>query len=442
MLSTFLKFGKDQKLFITENKVLLAVSGGLDSVAMAELFSKGDIPFSIAHCNFSLRGKESDADAEFVKNLAKGYGVKFHSKKFNTESYARKEKVSTQLAARDLRYQWFRELLKKENYQSLATAHHLDDSIETFFINLMRGTGIKGLSGIPVKTAEFIRPLSCFARKEILDFAKKENLKWREDSSNASDDYLRNRIRHKLIPVLHELLPEFNSVMEKNLENIRQSVALQAEITSALKKKYLKLTSKGSWILNLRSLMKEPESKIKLQLILSDLSIKATKLNSLFTSGDTGKLFYSGEFSLLKDRGNLHIKRLKNKDREAVSLNGSEEEFHYYDLNIHVKTDKFKAGQALSKDPNRQQLDAEKLSFPLKLRQWEAGDYFYPLGMRGRKKLSDFLVDNKVNRFDKENCLVLLSGKDIVCILGHRIDDRYKITDQTKSIFTIKINEK
>ncbi len=442
MLSTFLKFGKDQKLFITENKVLLAVSGGLDSVAMAELFSRAEIPFSIAHCNFSLRGTESDADAEFVKNLAKGYGVKFHSKKFNTESYARKEKVSTQLAARDLRYQWFRELLKEENYQSLATAHHLDDSIETFFINLMRGTGINGLSGIPVKTAEFIRPLSCFTRKEILDFAKKENLKWREDSSNASDDYLRNKIRHKLVPVLNELQPEFNSVMQKNLEHIRQSAALQAEITSSLKKKYLKLTSKDNWKLNLRSLLKEPESKAKLQLILSDLGLKVAILDNMFTSGATGKLFYIGEFSLLKDRGNLLIKKSRDKNPASISLNGTEEEFQYDDMKFFVKTGEFKPGQIISKESGTQQLDAGKLNFPLQLRPWEAGDYFYPLGMRSKKKLSDFLIDAKVNRFEKENCLVLLSGKDIVCILGHRIDERYKITDQTSSIFTIKINEK
>lgn len=441
MLSRFLQFGNEHDLFEGENKILLAVSGGLDSIVMVELFLRAGIPFSVAHCNFNLRGKESDADADFVKNLARKHAIKFHTKKFNTDTYSRKNKVSTQVAARELRYTWFSEILQKENYRSLATAHHLDDSIETFFINLLRGTGIKGLTGIPIKTDEYIRPLSTFSRKEILAFAKKEKLKWREDSSNASDDYFRNRIRHKLIPILENLQPEFQSVMQKNFENLRQSAALQAELTSSLTTKFLISTGKNKWKLNIPSLKKESEATAKLQLILNALGLKSTNVESIIGSNKPGKFFYSGGLRMLRDRNELIIERGSEASLKPVSLTGSDEDFHYENLHIQVKTLKLMPGQDVSKEPSIQQLDAKKLSFPLLIRPWMAGDFFYPLGMKNKKKVSDFLIDNKVNRIEKENCLVLLSGTDIVCILGHRIDERYKVTESTQYIFTLTINK-
>lgn len=441
MLSEFLLFAHKHKLFPKEGKILLAVSGGLDSIVMTDLFLKAEIKFGIAHCNFGLRAKESDLDEAFVKSLAKKIKVDFHTKKFGTEEYKVKNKISIQVAARDLRYEWFRQLLKKEDYACLATAHHLDDSIETFFINLLRGTGIKGLKGIAVQSPGLIRPLSSFQRGEILSYAKKEKLKWREDSSNSSEDYLRNRIRKHLSPLLLELQSEFPAIMLKNMEHLRQTEIIQQEFANILIKKYLKSKGENKWEVNISLLKKEEETSFKLQLILETLGIKATNISGILLNEEPGKIFHSGGFRILRDRTNLIIEKKAEASIILESFSGDDEEIQIENLSIRLQNRVNGPEVILSKSHNIQQVDASKLKTPLSLRVWQAGDFFYPLGMKQRKKVSDFLTDNKINRFEKEKCLVLLSGKDIVCILGHRIDDRFKVTDKTKNIYSISINK-
>ncbi len=441
MYSRFLQFGTDNSLFDTGNKTLLAVSGGLDSIVMLDLFLKAGFPISVAHCNFGLRGKESDDDAGFVKMVCKKNKIKFHSKKFKTESFAKKNKVSIQVAARELRYAWFRELMKKNDHSNVATAHHLDDSIETFFINILRGTGINGLTGIPVKSDKIIRPLSPFRRREILQYAKKEKLEWREDSSNSSADYLRNRIRQKLTPLLMELQPEFPEIMMKNFEYMRQTAAIQNEFTEEVRHKHLQVIDKNHWKINIKSLVKEEDSRLKLQLLLQSMGIKSKDLSSMLQIDKPGKQYYSGEYRLLRDRNILFIEKDAMKNLKTLAVSGKEGEIHFGGQTFQFEKQKFEGEMEISADANTHQLDLAKLKFPLLLRLWKAGDIFFPLGMNQRKKVSDFLIDKKINRFEKEKCLVLLSGKDIVCILGLRIDNRFKISNETKNIYSITLNK-
>lgn len=441
MESRFLKFGAEQKLFEKDNKILLAVSGGKDSIVMFHLFLKTGHKISVAHCNFGLRGKESDADAEFIKQLCKNKGVKFYSKKFKTKEYSKKNKISIQVAARELRYKWFYEILDKDGFESLATAHHLDDSIETFFINLLRGTGLKGLTGIPIKSNRIIRPLSGFSRKEIDKYATKEKLKWREDSSNRSDDYLRNRIRHKLSPLLAQLQPDFSAIMLKNIEHLHQSAKSLDNYTDIINKKYLEVNSENNWTIKTGELVKDEDAVLKLHLILSNLGIKSKDIESMLVIGQAGKQYYSGEFRLLRDRNTLLIEKRSVTGFSSILLSGEPQEIELNGTVLQFETSALGKNQNISKDPNFQQIDAEKLRFPLELRQWKDGDFFIPLGMKKRKKISDFLIDQKINRFEKEKCMILLSGRDIVCILGLRIDDRFKITDKTYRIFSITINK-
>jgi len=441
MQNRFLEFCNANSLFKHKKKILLAVSGGLDSIVMLDLFIKSKLPIAVAHCNFGLRGKESDGDELFVKKLCVKNKIDFHRKKFDTSSYSKQYKVSIQVAARDLRYQWFSEIIEKESYSSLATAHHLDDSIETFFINLLRGTGLKGLTGIPAKTNFLIRPLSNFSRSEILDYAKLKKLEWREDSSNDSEDYLRNRIRKNVSPILFKLQPELHEVMKKNFEHLQQSNSLLEEYAAVLSDKFVQQTGKNIWKINIKSLSTEKHPAEKLQLILSGLGIKSADIESMLKLNDPGKEYRSGDFRMLRDRSHLIIEKKKQKSQKTVLISEKLDEIQYLDKHIRFKKLKITGLKKAEIVGNIENVDALKLSFPLQLRQWKAGDYFYPLGMKQRKKVSGFLIDQKVDRFEKEKCSVLLSGNDIVCILGLRIDDRFKITEKTKNIFSIQLTK-
>ncbi len=441
MLSGFIKFGKEHDFLPGKKKILLAVSGGIDSMVMTDLFSRAGFAFDIAHCNFLLRGKESAEDAEFVKNFCKLRKIKFHCREFNTEEYAIKNKQSIQHAARNLRYEWFSELLAKQKYKFLATAHHLDDSIETFFINLLRGSGIHGLTGIPEKRQDIIRPLICFSRKEINSYAISSGIEWREDSSNASADYLRNRIRQNLSPLLLELQPEFPGIMQKNFEHLRQTAAFQDEFAENLLKKFLKKVKHNSWKINTQLLKKETKPEAKLQLMLRTFNILTSNPGSMLASGQAGKLYYSGEYRLLRDRAFLLIEKKKDSQIGEFPISSKDRFVQLEDISLELKTSKIHSKTKVSRQISRHDLDSKNLKFPLQLRQWKAGDYFFPLGMTKRKKVSDFLIDAKVNRFEKEKCMVLLSGTNIICILGHRIDERYKVNEETKNIFSISIKQ-
>ena len=437
LLSAFSEYNRKQKLFQQKSKVLLAVSGGLDSVVMTALFHEAKINFAISHCNFNLRGKESEADQLFVKNLAKKYKVRFHTKKFDTGTFAEKEKLSIQEAARKLRYEWFEETRINFNYDLISTAHHLDDSIETFFINLVRGTGIKGLTGIPVRSGKIIRPLLFAGRDQILEFAMIHKLNWREDASNQSDVYLRNKIRHDLIPVLTEIQPGFTKRMGSNLDHLQLASNAYDEFISKIQKQFLLKKAKDQWEIRIKELSRIKEAEQILSALLHSIGITVPG-SAILGAGQTGKIFIDGEYRLLIDRGKLKIEKRSRKKSESIKIGKETPGINLDNRHIGLTIKNLAKKLVFPKDSSIQYLDFSKLHFPLELRTWKAGDYFYPLGLGHRKKLSDFLTDKKISRFDKEKCLVFLSGGDIVCILGLGIDDRYKVTGATKKVFEIR----
>lgn len=437
MFESFLKYIKEQKLIDPSDKILLAVSGGVDSVVLCKLLHQAKIKFAIAHCNFTLRGEESDVDELFVEELAELYNVAFHSISFDTNSFAKKNKLSVQVAARELRYKWFEEIKTQFNFTLIATAHHQHDSIETFFINLLRGSGIRGLHGILPKQGDIIRPLLFANKVEIETFAKKNKLKFRRDSSNETDKYLRNKIRHKLIPLLSTINPSANKNIADTIENLRE---VETIYLKSIEKKRLKIVEEKNGLvkINIKELQKLKSLSAYLFEYLYPLGFNSKIIDDILESlnSESGKQFFSGTHRLIKDRKYLIISTNdKIIDSKNINISVSQKEIKVgsnkivFKKMVHSKKVDLKASKDIA------QVDFEKLKFPLQLRKWEHGDTFHPIGMKGKKKLSDFFIDQKFSLIEKENTMVLISDNTIVWVVGHRIDDRFKITDKTKQIY-------
>ncbi len=439
MLKQFLDFIKKEGLFGKKGSILITVSGGVDSVVMCDLFYKAGLSFGIAHCNFKLRGAESDEDKIFVAGLAGKYKVPFYGKSFNTKPYAEKKGISIQMAARDLRYEWLKRLAAEKKYDFIATAHHLDDSIETFFINLLRGTGIAGLQGVPVKQGNIIRPL-LFANKEMIrKYVEENKLTWREDSSNLTDKYLRNNIRHHLIPSLKKLNAGFEKTITKELSYFKDAGEIFKKFVDEKRKEIMRKEGKNI-LLSIKKLKDSGHTETLLHELLRayDFTPETTELiaKRMFTTA--GKKFLSPSYRLIKDRDffilSPHASREKEKE---YSLKKDQNEFKCEGL--HLKIMPLNGNLSILKDKNSSTayLDHSKLKFPLKIRKWVPGDFFHPLGMKGKKKLSDFFIDRKISIHEKESCYILESGGDIVWVIGQRIDDRYKVERSTKKILKI-----
>ncbi len=442
MLEKFLSYSIENKLLVKNHKILAAISGGIDSMVMLHLLCKANYIPDIVHCNFKLRNTESDEDEKFVVNEAKKLNVKIHTKNFNTVEFSRKENISIQMAARELRYNWFGKLAEIYNYSGIAIAHNRDDLVETVLINLMRGTGIKGLTGIKARQDIIIRPMLFASRNEIENYAKKESIKFREDSSNEDIKYQRNLIRHKIIPQFEKLNPSF-----------KETLFQESEIFSATYRIYRKELSKINRAITLQevpthvisipkilSLRLTPETLFDL---LEKYDFSYAVIRSIYNSlhGESGKLFYSNNYVLLKDRKTLIIEKLNtNYTNDSYELNRG---IHKIDQPIHLSFAEHNADANfhIPRTKKHIALDMDLLKFPLKLRKWEKGDYFYPLGMKNKKKLSDYFTDKKINRLDKEKIWILVSENDIVWLAGHQIDDRYKITPETTNILLINLNE-
>jgi tRNA(Ile)-lysidine synthase len=494
VLQPFLNLIQKEKLFDSTEKVLLTVSGGIDSIAMCELFHKAKLKFGIAHCNFQLRAKESDADEAFVEALSEKYNVSFHSIKFNTSAFAKKNKLSIQVAARQLRYQWFEEIREQYAYNYIATAHHQNDSIETFFINLIRGTGISGLHGILPKQGNIIRPLLFATKTEIESFTTKHKLNYREDSSNASDKYLRNKIRHHLIPLLNEFNPSAENAINKSIEHLREVEHIYKNVIEQKRKKIV-ITKNNSISISIKSLKKLQPINAYLYEFLKpfDFNSATAEEISIALNGESGKQFFSPTHRLIKDREFLIIKQVKStqdatihKHQEAsgqmlFSISKKQTQIDTADLKLTFKSKILNSNSQIpnpksqilnsnsqilnpksqipnpksqilnsnsqilnpkSQIPNPKSsafLDFDKLEFPLEIRKWRPGDIFYPLGMKGKKKLSDFLINNKVSLLQKENTWLLASAGQIAWVIGMRIDDRFKITPKTKRIYLVEL---
>jgi tRNA(Ile)-lysidine synthase len=427
------QFITEKSLFVREDKLILGISGGADSVCLMHVFLELGYSFELAHCNFNLRGEESDADEYFVKDLAKEHQLKIHVKQFDTLVYAAENKISTQMAARDLRYAWFEKLRIKSSAKYLAIAHHANDDVETFFINLVRGSGLKGFLGIKEKNNAIVRPLLLVSRLEIEQYLKDRGLVFREDSSNASVKYLRNKIRHELIPLLAQMNPSIQQTVKDEmriLEGVAQIYASKVEEV----RKDLTQEKNGIVQLEISALLALNPLHSYLYELLSAYGFYAVEAISKALQGQSGKQFFSSTHQLVVDRENIFISLL-NKENEVFEITEKTISLVYpLEINFKFMTDK-----TIIYDNNIAQLDIEKLKFPLTLRKWKQGDKFMPLGMKKFKKLSDFFIDSKFSIIDKQEQWLLCSGVDIVWVLGCRIDERYKLESNTKKVYIAQL---
>lgn len=441
MIAAFKQLINEKNLCKLGQRILIAVSGGVDSVVLLDLFAKSGFNISIAHCNFNLRGEESAGDEMFVKGLAEAYQVDLFVKSFDTKDYAKQNSLSVQEAARNIRYKWFDELSVEKGFDRIALAHHKDDVTESFFINLIRGSGLKGLKGIPVKRGKIIRPLFFASKEEIEKYAMNNALDFKEDSSNKSDKYLRNRIRHQLIP-------EFMQADRRGLEGIEKSISFLQEdylvLTQLIDEKRKEMIIRNDEFLTIRidDLLTLQPVETWSYYLLFPFGFNRDVTDSIAVSSEkkeSGKIFYSGTHELLVDRDHLLIRDIKqNRFSEEVLIQKSDKDIAFpVELKISLlDNDQFDGPY---NDPGTAWFDLDKLTFPLKIRPWLAGDRFKPFGMQGNKLVSDYLTDEKVNLFDKEKVLVLLSGKEIVWIVGYRSSEDFKVEKNTEMIYRLQL---
>lgn len=420
--------------FLKEKRLLLATSGGIDSMVLVHLLHQLKYDFAVAHCNFQLRNSESDTDEFFVKSFCDEEKIEAFIQKFETKKFASDYNLSIQLAARKLRYDWFYELLEQENFDYILTAHHLDDSLETFLINLSRGTGLDGLTGIPNQNDKIIRPLLVFSRNEIETFANENAILWREDSSNASDKYLRNKLRHDVVPILKELNPSFLSSFEKTVENLKQSQSM-VDDASKLVYKIVVEENENELKINLKELLKLPNYNAYLYQWLKDYGFNAWNDIYDLVHAQSGKQVFCENFFLLKDRFYLILSPKNDINRNQIY----DIDKNFSQVNIPLKFDFCNVGDISISDSNSIFVDEDQLKFPLQLRKWQEGDVFHPFGMQGSKKVSKYFKDEKLSLIDKLNKWLLCSDDQIVWIVGMRQDERFKVTTNTTKILKITI---
>lgn len=421
-------------LFTKKSKILLAVSGGADSIFLLFVLKDLGYDIQIAHCNFNLRDVESDQDEQFVKDIADKYSIRCYVRSFDTLKFAEENKISIQMAARQLRYDWFEELLVENNFSCIATGHHQDDSIETFLINLIRGSGISGLCGIQMINNKIVRPLLSLKRNQIEYFLTKQNIKYRNDSSNSDIKYLRNNIRHQLIPLLKEINPKIqetisneidmlngiNNIFKEKVNDIRKSIMIKREEL---------FTIKISDLLNISNLevilyeLLRPFGSFQVKQIINSLRLQS------------GKQFFSNTHYILIDRECLIISQKKETNNKEIKIFRTD---HEISKPLYMKLSET-FDLSIVNDPLFAKLDLNKLTFPLLLRKWKNGDKFIPLGMNNFKKVSDFFVDEKYTLNEKKEQWILCSKENIIWIVGKRIDDRYKIASNTKKTYIAQL---
>ena len=400
-------------------------------MVLADLCHRAGLEFGLAHCNFRLRGKQSDADEKLVRDWAKKNAIKIHVTHFETESYAKENKLSIQMAARDLRYRWFRQIMQEEGYTYVLTAHHMDDNLETFLINLSRGTGLEGLTGIPEKTESICRPLLTFSRVQIENYSKAEKLIWREDLSNEELKYLRNNIRHQIVPRLKELHPTFLSNFQNTQKYLSGGQDILNFYASSLRKRLFK-KDKAIIKISVKALKKLSPLKPHIHLLFKEYGF--TEWNDVFKllNAMSGKELRSKTHRLLKDREHLLLQELIATRAEVYEISAEPSELK---SPLHLLIEK--AGAIAETSDKILYVDKETLNPKLIVRKWKKGDYFYPLGMKGKKKISKFFKDEKTDQISKEKQWLLCSGDNIVWVIGRRGDDRYKVRTKTKEILKI-----
>lgn len=435
MLNQFKNHIEKDFQFLKTSKLLIAISGGLDSVVLIHLCHHLGLNVALAHCNFNLRKEESDDDEKFVLQLANSLDLEVFFESFETETYAKENKHSIQMAARELRYNWFDELVEQLQFDYILTAHHADDNLETFLINFTRGTGLEGLTGIPAINDKLVRPMLVFSREEIETYANDNNIKWREDSSNKSVKYLRNKLRQDVIPVLKELNPSLLQSFQTTLENLKDSKDIvDDKVSDLIGEGVITLTPSGLK-LDIAKIKSLNNPKAYLYRFLNEYGFTEWNDVANLLTTQSGKYLQSSEWRLIKDRAYLLVSPVDNEEEETVLISEIEIE-----KEVPFGTLFFEEVDTISAlGTNKIYVDKDELIFPLTLRKKQEGDVFYPLGMRGKKKLSKYFKDEKLSLIDKENTWLLCSGDEIVWVVKRRADNRFKVTENTKHILKIEL---
>ena len=440
LIEAFQRYIDENNLVTHDDRILLTVSGGVDSMVMLSLFVRCGYAVGVAHCNFQLRGAESDEDEVLVREEAARCGVPFYNRRFETAAEMERTGESMEMAARRLRYAWFDELSHAEGYTAVAIAHHADDSIETFFINLLRGTGLRGLTGISIQVGKVVRPLLFASRREILEYAAANHIPYREDSSNRSTKYLRNKIRLGLIPRIREINPKFTSLMCRNLARLTDAQLFINHGIERIRETAV-TSSEGIDTIHLDRIDPAfPQEFVIYELLNSAYGFKGDVIDALcrtLAQGATGRRFYARDHVAVPDRGRILVAPIAPDDECLTTVEKGAPRSYCGNAVLYYEYCDIDTIKNFGVPEQIAQVDADRLQFPLTLRRWREGDWFIPFGMTGRKKVSDFLIDAKVSLPEKQRQFVLLSGEEIVWLVGRRIDDRYRLTSETENVLRI-----
>lgn len=442
LLTGFTAYIRQEQLFTNDQHILLAVSGGVDSVIMAHLFKEAGFRFAIAHCNFQLRGEESERDASFVAGLAQTLDVPFHTVRFDTNGYAENHRISIQVAARELRYEWLENTRQQAGCSLLATAHHMQDNVETVLMNLCKGTGIAGLHGILPKQGHIIRPLLFTQKQQLSDYAAEHAISFVEDSSNITVKYTRNFFRHKIVPVIQEIYPSAVNNIAGSVDRFREAETLYNQALQRHKKRLVEQKGNTVMIAVLKLLKTTPLQTVAWE-IFRDYGCTSAQLPQvlelLYTG--SGKLVETGSHRIIRDRQWLLITPTEEQDVPVIVIEKDRTFVPVSNGKLKIREAGRTPGMNIPASPLIACLDKQAIQYPLVLRKWRQGDYFYPLGMRKKKKLSRFFIDQKLSLLQKEKVWVLESGKRIAWITGMRIDDRFRITDNTTHMLMLEWEE-
>ena len=436
----FQAYVRDNEFFTREDKILLTVSGGVDSMVLMSLCFNCGYNVGVAHCNFQLRGQESDEDETMVLETARKYGIVCYNKRFDTVGEMERTGESMEMAARRLRYAWFHDLCREYGYTVIAIAHHIDDSIETFFINLLRGTGLRGLTGISNQVGHVVRPLMFATRREITEFALQKHIPFREDSSNRSTKYLRNKIRLGLIPRIREINPRFTFIMRRNIDRLEDA---QRFIDAAIDNIFRTVVTESSGVYTLhvdRIGEQSTREFVIYEILNTHYGFRGDTVDALcraLDSGSSGKRFYSRNYTAVVDRGTVVVAPIDEGDPCEVTVEKGQHRAYCGNSALYFDVCDVDSLATYSAPENIALMDADKVEYPLTLRRWHDGDAFTPFGMDGRKKVSDYLIDCKVPLPEKQRQFVLISGGRIAWLVGRRIDDAFRITDSTERVLRI-----
>ncbi len=439
MYYRFVQNIENECLFDKKDKLLLGVSGGVDSVVLSHLISRYGNDFALAHCNFNLRGDESDGDESFVERFAEDLGVKFYLTSFETNDFAEEMGISIEMAARKLRYDWFEKIRSENGFDYIVVGHQLDDVLETFFLNLSRGTGIRGLSGIKAKTGKILRPLLFASRLEIEKYAVDNNLDFRFDSSNDDVIFKRNKVRHQILPLMEELNPSFRTSLKNTIRNLNQTEEVFLTKIEEVREFLISYDEAGISI-DIEKLGALSPKSLYLYEILRPFNFNSEIIDDILQARISGSQFFSHSHRLVVDRVKYIITPIEKEIPKFFYIEEGQERI-FDPIELKISVEEYSEGYKIPRSLRTVAFDFMEIEFPIVLRKWKQGDFFRPFGMNGYKKLSDFFIDEKMSIPEKENAWVMLSGTKIMWVVGKRTDDRYRVTEDTKKILKIEVIE-